>query len=151
MSAIPPTWQILLDAAERREELAALWLSAAQVDARLGADPCRRCSHASQMRRDSLILGVYVARPSPSYRYPNWQFRADGQPVDHLAEILVLLRDCGPFERETGGLRRTTGWDEVEWFLSPHALLDATPPAEVLSVDSVRVLRAVRIEFQSSD
>lgn len=131
-------------------ELAALWLSATQVAARLGADFCRRGSRASQRRHDSQLLGVYVARPSPTCRYPNWRLRADGQPVDHLAEILVLLRDFGPFGRETGGLRRTTGWGKVEWFLCPHAPLDGTTPAEVLMVDSVRVFHAARIEFQSS-
>lgn len=76
--------------------------------------------------------------PLPSYRYPSWQFRSDGQPVDHLAELLGVLRDFGPFQRESGGLRRSTGWGEVEWFRSPHALLDGATPAAMLTTDPTR-------------
>jgi len=64
-----------------------------------------------------------------------------------LAEILRVLRDHGPFEREPAGLRRTTGWGEVEWFLCPHALLDGLSPASALVVDPALVLRAALTEF----
>ncbi|PII15855.1 hypothetical protein CR920_08625 [Stenotrophomonas indicatrix] len=66
-----------------------------------------------------------------------------------MAEILRILREFGPFQQEPAGLRRTTGWGEAEWFLSPHALLEGVPPAAVLSATPARVLRAALIEFQA--
>ena len=79
---------------------------------------------------------------------PTRQFRPDGRPVDHLAEILSVLRDFGPFQREPDGPRRTTGWGEVEWFLSPHVLLDGATPATMLALSPGRVFRAARVEFE---
>lgn len=85
--------------------------------------------------------------PMPSYRYPAWQFRASGQTVDHLAEILMVLRTFGPFEHEPDSLRRSTGWGEAEWFLSPHVLLHGATPAEALAVDPAGMLQAARTEY----
>jgi predicted phosphodiesterase len=140
--------QILHEAAARREELAARWPGATQVSARLGLRPGGIDDRVSWLRRKGQLLGVYVAHPMPSYRYPTWQFRPDGRPVDHLAEILKVLRDFGPFQREPDGLRRTTGWGEVEWFLSPHVLLDGASPATILASFPGRVLRAALVEFE---
>lgn len=142
-----PAQQLLAIAAAQREALAAAWLSAAQVGASLGAQSGDGAHQASQLRREGGVLGVYVAYPEPCYRYPTWQFQADGQPVDGLDELLKVLREFGPFQREPDGLRRTTGWGEAEWFLSPHVLLDGATPATMLSIDPPRVLRAARIEF----
>lgn len=143
-----PSDRVLLDAAAQRKAFAAQWSNAAQVSTRLrsqsGSDKC-----ASHLRREGRLLGVYVADPVPSYRYPTWQFRPDGQPIEQLAEILRVLHDLGPFQREPDGLRRTTGWGEVEWFLSPHTLLDGATPAYVLCVDPTLVLRAACDEFES--
>jgi len=141
--------QTLLDAAAQRELLAEDWPSAAQVSAQLGRNLHTGSLLASDLRREDKLLGVYVTHPLPSYRYPRWQFRPDGQPVDHLSELLEVLREFGPFQREADGLRRSTGWGEVEWFLSPHALLDGATPAATLAVEPLRVLRAARAEFES--
>ncbi|PNV26835.1 hypothetical protein xavtCFBP7764_21780 [Xanthomonas citri] len=59
-----------------------------------------------------------------------------------------MLREFGPFERELGGLRRSTYWGEVEWFLSPHATLDGAAPSQILAAAPCRVLRAACMEFQ---
>lgn len=147
MGALAQDQQILHSAAAMREALAEHWLSTAEVGARLGGRPSTAIYRASQLRREGQLLGVYVTHPVPCYRYPTWQFLSDGQPVDHLAEILTLLRDYGPFHREPDGMRRTTGWGEVEWFLSSHVLLDGAQPATMLSADPSRVLHAARIEF----
>ncbi|MGX9960551.1 hypothetical protein ACW0US_17535 [Xanthomonas euvesicatoria] len=147
IETLTPAQQIRLDAAAQREALAAQWLTAAQVSAQLGSTAENGSHRASQRRRDGELLGVYVPLPAPSYRYPTWQFREDGQPVEHLAEILAVLRDHGPFEREPDGLRRTTGWGEAEWFRSPHVLLDGATPAEMLARDPAAVLQAARTEF----
>lgn len=140
---------VMLEAASQREALAAQWFSAAQVDARFGAPPSGNGHIASEWRRAGHLLGVYVANPKPSYRYPPWQFRLDGRPVDQLTEILAVLRDFGPFPREMNGLRRTTGWGEAEWLLSPHELLDGATPASALGTNPARVLRAAHVEFES--
>lgn len=145
--ALTPAQQIRRDAAAQRQALAAQWLTAAQVSAQLGSTAENGSHRASQRRRDGELLGVYVPLPAPSYRYPTWQFREDGQPVEHLTEILAVLRDHGPFEREPDGLRRTTGWGEAEWFRSPHVLLDGATPAEMLARDPAAVLQAARTEF----
>lgn len=141
---------ILLAASARREELSRQWLTAAEVGAKIGLPGAFDSHHVSELRRNGQLIGVYLAHPAPSYRYPPWQFHADGRPADQLAEILAVLATFGPFEREAGGLRRTTGWGEVEWFLSPHVLLDGGTPASILVVDGLRVLRAARAEFESS-
>jgi hypothetical protein len=36
---------------------------------------------------------------------------------------------------------------EVEWFLTPHVLLDGESPVEVLQQDPQAVLEVARIEF----
>ena len=149
IDALAPAEQILVEAAQLRQALAEQWPSAALVGARLGEPSGSGEELASRLRREGKLLGVYIASPTSSYRYPAWQFGLDGQPVDHLADILAVLRDSGCFQREPGGLRRTTGWGEVEWFLSPHILLDGAPPAEALATDPARVLFVAHVEFEA--
>jgi hypothetical protein len=45
---------------------------------------------------------------------------------------------------------RTTGWVELEWFISPHVLLDGATPAEILVTAPNRVLAAAELEFGES-
>lgn len=149
MDSLSQAQQVLIDAAEQRNALARGWLSAAQVGAAMGSE-CPLGDHrVGQLRREGKLVGVYLKHPRPSYRYPNWQFGPDGQPANSLSAILTVLRDFGPFEQEPDGLRRTTGWGEVEWFLSPHELLSGVLPASVLTLDPLRVLAIARVEFES--
>lgn len=145
--SLTPVPQILRSAAVEREALAAQWLSAGEVAAGLGLPVSTGSCRVGQLRRTGCLLGVYIANPVSSYRYPTWQFDANGQPADHLAEILMTLRGDSRFACEPDGLRRTTGWGEVEWLLSPHALLDGAAPSELLVSDSASVLKAARAEF----
>ncbi|HDS1560471.1 TPA: hypothetical protein UNJ94_001932 [Stenotrophomonas maltophilia] len=138
---------MLSDAAVRRDELAAQWHSAAEVSSQLGPSLTSGSGLAGQLRRAGQLLGVYVTKPVPGYRYPDWQFGENGEPVEYLAEILSALRAIGHFEIEPYGQLHSTGWREAEWFLSPHALLNGMPPAEALSSEPARVLRAARTEF----
>lgn len=141
--------RILQDAADQREALASQWFSAAEVSARLdGQSPCSSDS-VGRLRREGQLLAVYITSPGPGYRYPDWQFRADGTTVDCMAEILAVLRNFGPFDCEPAELRRTTGWGEAEWFMSPHMLLGGATPAMTLATDPARVLRAARVEFEA--
>ncbi|EOW2135788.1 hypothetical protein N5C16_03200 [Stenotrophomonas sp. GD03908] len=146
---LTPAQRIRRDAATARQTLAAQWPSAAQVGHMLDSHAPNGSELVGQLRRAGKLLGVYVTQSSPGYRYPTWQFHANGQPVAHLAEILEVLREFGPFEHESGGLGRTTGWGEVEWFLTPHAMLDGATPAEMLATDPCRILRAACVEFHS--
>ncbi|WP_234458247.1 hypothetical protein [Stenotrophomonas sp. S39] len=149
IETLTPAQQIALDACSKREALAEEWPSADQVSATLGPQPGRGGLLATELRRAGKLLAVYVEVPEPSYRFPTWQFRPDGQPIEQLAEILTVLRGALPFLCEPDGLRRTTGWGEVEWFLSPHVLLDGDVPASTLGTDPVRVLHAARTEFET--
>lgn len=99
---------------------------------------------ATQLRRDGQILGVRVPEPIEHYRFPTWQFQSDGKPVEHFAEILTIIREYG---MRLGENRRTSGWGEVEWFLSHHILLNGERPCDVLRGNPIAVLEAVRVEF----
>ncbi|MDC6695477.1 hypothetical protein, partial [Leclercia adecarboxylata] len=78
-----PAQRILRDAADARQTLAGQWLTAAQVSQGLGSHAPNGGRLVSQLRRPGNLLRVYVTNPSPSYRYPTWQFLPRGQPVDH--------------------------------------------------------------------
>lgn len=140
---IEPLASIAEIAAAYRRELATDWLTDAQVGRTLGSKADKPSNPAADQRRAGKLLGVWV--PSErAYRYPPWQFRSDGTPVPRMREILQLLR-------ENGGVidhgRRTSGWNEVEWFITPHVLLQGQRPADRLAEDADTVLRAARIEF----
>ncbi|WP_447905140.1 hypothetical protein [Stenotrophomonas sepilia] len=143
--------KILSDAAARRDELAAEWHSAVEDSSQLGPPLTSGSDLAGQLRRAGRLLGVYVTKPVPGYRYPDWQFGENGEPVEHLVEILSVLRALGHFEIEPYGLFHSTGWGEAEGFLSPHALLNGMSPAEALTSDPASVLLAARTEFGQGD
>lgn len=120
-------------AARRRAKLSSSWPTAEQVG-----------PLATELRKSGRLLGVYVTEPNHDYRYPIWQFQPDGQPVILFAEILSIVREYGIYLNND---RRTTGWGEVEWFLTPHVLLNGECPAEVLQNYPQAVFEAARIEF----
>lgn len=131
-------------AAERRRALAQAWLTAAEVSRQLGSTAENASHRANQLRRDGQLLGVWLPSEQ-AYRFPLWQLDANGAPVSPLAELLTLLRGPGGMGTQQ---RLTSGWGEVEWFLTPHALLDGASPAEILPDDPARVLAAAQEEFQ---
>jgi hypothetical protein len=130
-------------AAAKRAALASDWLTAAEVSRSIGSTE----DLADKMRRDGKLLAVYLDTSAPGFRFPNWQFRDNGQPVRELPHILTVLREQGPFLDES---LRTTGWGELEWFISPHVLLDGATPAEILVTAPNRVLAAAELEFGES-
>ncbi|HBZ46919.1 MAG TPA: hypothetical protein DEO93_06540 [Stenotrophomonas sp.] len=125
-------------------KLASQWPTAAEVSRNLGSSAGNASHLATKYRRSGKLLGVYLPVPGGSWRFPQWQFQRDGQPVMHLEEILKVLHEPGPF-LDTD--RRSTGWGEVEWFQSGHVLLDGHTPAEVLATHPHRVLAAAKAEF----
>lgn len=145
--SLPP---ILVAAAQKRARLAEHWLTAEEVSRIV--DPAYESSLptvAAKLRQQWRLLAVYMDPPSFHYRYPAWQFGEDGQPVSQLHDILTVMRAKGPFTPDDQG--RTTGWGEVEWFMSCNALLDGATPEEVLRTDPAAVLRAALIEFNEEE
>ncbi|MBH1487485.1 hypothetical protein [Stenotrophomonas sp. C-A] len=145
--SLPP---ILVAAAQKRARLAEHWLTAQEVSRIV--DPAYESSLptvATKLRQQWRLLAVYMDPPSSHYRYPAWQFGEDGQPVSQLHDILTVMRAKGPFTPDDQG--RTTGWGEVEWFMSCNALLDGATPEEVLRTDPAAVLRAALIEFNEEE
>ena len=141
---IEPLPCILEQAAARRAELAAEWPTAEQVGLAMGLDAKDAVRTVTQYRREGKLLGVYMLEPKHHWRYPSWQFGAGHRPIKLFAEILAILHEHGPYLDERG---LTTGWGEVEWFLSAHVLLDDRPPFEVIHQDPGAVLEAARVEY----
>ncbi|ASK94778.1 hypothetical protein KWH04_17745 [Xanthomonas campestris pv. trichodesmae] len=131
-------------AAVRRRHLSQAWPTAAEVSRQLGSTAENGSHRANQLRRDGQLLGVWLPSEQ-AYRFPVWQFGSDGRPVPPLVELLALLRGAGGMDTQD---RLTSGWGEVEWFLTPHALLDGASPAEVLPHDPARVLAVAQEEFR---
>lgn len=130
-------------AAVNRSKLADEWLTAAQVNRMLRTEAGDSSQLVDDQRRAGNLLGVWVASDR-TYRYPPWQFDAGGTPVPQMREILRILREHG------GGIdqgRRTSGWIEVEWFMTPHVDLDGQRPADHLAAHAEQVLHAAYAEF----
>lgn len=125
-----------------RRELAAQWLTGAQIGALLGTRTNDVAQLACSLRRDGKLLGVWVAAER-SYRYPPWQVDSTGL-LTTMQPILTLLRAHGGVVDQG---RRTSGWNEVEWFMTPHVDLDGATPIERIADQPDAVLRAARSEF----
>ena len=130
---VPDPTSILAMAAARRTELSRNWATAEDLG-----------EGATEMRKSGQLLGVYLTDPQPHYRFPAWQFQQDGWPVAHFSEMLRIMRDHGGYLDKH---RSPTGWSEVEWFLTPHVLLNGECPAEVLAHDPQAVVEAARMGF----
>lgn len=123
---------------EARRRASADWLDAASVAVRLGMVP----GDVTALRKTGELLAVWL--PSDQrFLYPTWQFDDRGNPIPEVAALLALLRS----PNGTGIGVPSTGWGEVEWFISHHALLDGLSPAQVLVSDPARVLAIAQEEF----
>lgn len=131
-------------AAARRHAMSRDWPTAGEVSRQLGSTAANGSHRANQLRREGLLLGVWLPSEQ-AYRFPPWQFTADGQPLAQLQALLQELRGPGGMDTQD---RLTSGWGEVEWLLTPHALLDGHSPAEVLPNDPARVLAVAQEEFR---
>lgn len=140
----PPTLEHL--AAARRTELAKHWPAAAQVEQTLGDEPGGPAQSAMQWFCEGRLLAAYLPDAGGSWRFPPWQFRKNGKPVQYLADVLGMIRSTD-LVRDARG--RTSGWAEIEWFLAGHALLGGCSPAELLATSPHQVLRAAVAEFGS--
>lgn len=120
--------------AARRRELYSVWESETSV--------ARRIPNLRALLRDGRALSVWV-REEGEYRCPDFQFDGQGQLIPQMKRVLDLLR--GP--NGLADANSQTGWLEVEWLHSPHALLNAKSPAECFPTDPDAVLVAADEEF----
>lgn len=123
---------------EERRKASADWLDAASVAARLGKVP----GEITALRKAGELLAVWL--PSDQrFLYPTWQFDERGNPIPEVVALLALLRSPNGM----GIGVPSTGWGEVEWFISYHVLLDGLSPSQVLASDPARVLAIAQEEF----
>jgi hypothetical protein len=110
------------------------------VAARLGTV----AAEVTALRKAGKLLAVWL--PSQQrFLYPTWQFDEHGNPIPEVVALLALLRS--PDGLSIGA--PSTGWGEVEWFISHHALLDGMSPTQVLGSDPARVLEIAQEEFSA--
>lgn len=116
----------------RRAALATKWWRESEVLERFGIEP----DTLTLWRVRRRVLAVWHA-PEHQYVYPTSQFDESG-PRREISAVLGYLNH----ESLSG-----SGWDEIEWLLTPHTLLDGETPDDMLSHDPRRVLRALHEEF----
>lgn len=117
--------------AQRRTQLAKDFLLEVDVLTKLDVDQ----EALAALRRARKILAVWQA-PESRYVYPPFQFDDVGI-IAGLELLLLYLR-----EGSSG-----SGWSEIEWLMTPHALLEARAPADLLPLDPNKVLGAAETEF----
>ena len=119
------------ESAEARNRLVQGWMSKADVLRALSiGEPT-----LEQWRINRLFLSVWDV-PSGEYFYPPFQF-FEGRVIPAVASIMSWLE---PYSNGSG-------WGEVEWWLSPHSLLDGKSPADIFQVEPARVLMIAEQEF----
>jgi hypothetical protein len=93
----------------------------------------------TRARREDRIFGAWDGN---GFRYPAFQFCADGQPRPALPDLLgVLPRD------EDGAVGR----DAALWLFAPDAALGDRTPAEVFVDDPARVIALARTRRDGDD
>lgn len=116
----------------RRTELVANWWRETDVLKRLGIKP----DTLTLWRHRRRVLAVWHV-PEQQYFYPPYQFDETGPRREMSAVLGYLNHDC----------LSGSGWGEIEWLLTPHALLDGHTPADMMLHDPRRVLQALHEEF----
>lgn len=127
--------------AQARANAAADWVDAATFEALLSPDT-RRTWTLMQCLQSGCVLGVWIPERK-LYLFPKWQLAPTGKLLRGLSEVLALLR--GPYGVSGGKI--TSGWQEVEWLIAPHARLSGGTPSAVLALDPDLVLEAARQDF----
>ncbi|MDQ1090663.1 hypothetical protein QE400_000076 [Xanthomonas sacchari] len=128
--------------AAARQEAIEGWPTAHEVGLRLPGRSGAPAQRASRLRRLNKLFGVWIPEER-GYRFAPWQFLRSGEPAPLLPEILNLVR--GSFGVAAGA--RTSGWEELEWFLAPHALVGGRTPAQLLGTDPEECLALARADF----
>lgn len=125
---------LAMAAATRRAELAQMYLTESAAQALLGID----AATLGTLRDGKRLLGVWH-EPVNAWLYPDFQFDANGL-IKQMPRLLAV------YDRYYSHVWENP-WSIVEWFLSPHVLLDDCRPMDVMATNPQRVLRAAQVEF----
>jgi len=129
--------------AQARADAAQGWPDAATFETILNPNAVQGRT-LTQCLQSGIVLGVWIGELK-LFLFPPWQLDSTGMPLPGLSEVLALLR--GPYGVLAGG--PTSGWDEIEWLIAPHARLSGGTPSEVLAVHPALVLKAAKQDFSS--
>ena len=121
-------------AATYRAARAQKYLSSQTAQAVLGIDS----TMLTAWRKERRLLAVWH-RPANDWLYPDFQFE-DGSLIKEVPDLLAV------YESYYSHVWSNT-WSIVEWYMSPHLLLDGARPAEVLAKDPQKVIAVARAEF----
>lgn len=121
-------------AAARRAELAQTYLPSSAVQSTLSVDAITLAA----WRKERRLLAVWH-EPAKQWLYPDFQF-------DHEGLIEQMPRLLSVFDHYYSHIWNNT-WSIVEWFMSPHLLLDGARPMEVMAKNPKQVLRIAQVEF----
>ncbi|MBM9912283.1 MULTISPECIES: hypothetical protein [Stenotrophomonas] len=130
-------------AAQARAEAVAEWLDAAAFESLLDLD-ARQGRSLEQCLQSGVVFAVWVPE-SHAFLFPQWQLDSAGRPSIALSAVLALLRG----EYGVSGGERTSGWEELEWLIAPHARLHGSSPSQMLILAPTLVLEAARQDFSS--
>lgn len=128
---------------QARAEVSTGWLDSATFAAHLSLDS-RKGESLTQLREAGCVLGAWMPEKD-DYFYPTWQLSSSQRPSPVLAELLLMLR--GSYGVAEGA--PTSGWEEIEWLVAPHALLGGRSPSSLLAIEPDHVLDAARQDFSS--
>jgi len=129
--------------AQARAEAVADWVDAATFESLLDLD-ARQGRSLEQCLHSGVVSAVWVPE-SRSFVFPQWQLDSAGRPSTALSAVLALLRG----QYGVSGGERTSGWEELEWLIAPHARLHGSSPSEMLALAPDQVLEAARQDFSS--
>jgi len=129
--------------AQARAEAVVDWLDAATFESLLYRDAGEGRT-LNQHLQSGTVFAVWVPERD-LYLFPSWQLDPTGRPSPALAEVLALLR--GQYGASAG--ERTSGWEELEWLIAPHARLYGNSPSEMMALEPALVLEAARHDFSS--
>ncbi|WP_313465520.1 hypothetical protein [Stenotrophomonas sp.] len=129
--------------AQARAEAVADCLDAATFESLLASD-AREGRSLDQCLHSGVVFAVWVPE-SRLFVFPQWQLDSAGRPSTALSPVLALLRG----QYGVSGGERTSGWEELEWLIAPHARLHGSSPSEMLVFAPDQVLEAARQDFSS--
>jgi len=129
--------------AQARSDAARDWLNMAAFEAILSPSAVQGRT-LTQCLQSGSVLGVWIGELK-LFLFPPWQLDSTGMPLPVLSEVLSLLR--GPYGVSAGD--PTSGWEEIEWLIAPHARLCGGSPAQALALHPALVLEAAKQDFSS--
>lgn len=105
-------------------------LTATEVHELVGSRARNPHAAANRLRTDKRIFAIRIG---DEYRYPAFQFDAEGQPLPVFRDLLQAAE----------GL---SGWGLALWLAAPNGFLDGTRPLDALHTKPQQVIEAIRRE-----